>query len=56
MFSFLGIDEEQCHRLVTEGHIYLVKTGRISMAGLNPGNVAYVAEWIDRVVRERANL
>lgn len=56
MFSFLGIDEEQCQRLVTDGHIYLVKTGRISMAGLNPSNVEYVASWIDKVVRERANL
>lgn len=56
MFSFLGIEEDQCQRLVTEGHIYLVKTGRISMAGLNPGNVEYVAGWIDKVVRERANL
>lgn len=56
MFSYLGIDEDMCHRLVTEGHIYLVKTGRISMAGLNPGNVDYVASWIDKVVRERANL
>ncbi|WFD35389.1 aspartate transaminase [Malassezia cuniculi] len=51
MFSFLGINPEQCQRMEDEGHIYLVKTGRISMAGLNPGNIDHVAKWIDRVVR-----
>ena len=56
MFSYLGLDEKQCERLVKEGHIYLVKTSRISMAGLNQNNVQYVASWIDRVVREQSNL
>ena len=56
MFSYLGLDEKQCERLVKEGHIYLVKTSRISMAGLNQNNVKYVASWIDRVVREQSNL
>lgn len=52
MFSFLGISPEQCQRLEDEGHIYLVKSSRISMAGLNPSNLEHVAQWIDRVVRE----
>ena len=52
MFSFLGLNQEQCSRLTDEGHIYLVKTSRISLSGLNPSNVDYVASWIDRVVRE----
>lgn len=51
MFSFLGINPQQCQRMEDEGHIYLVKTGRISMAGLNPSNLDHVAQWIDRVVR-----
>lgn len=52
MFSFLGLNTDQCDRLVKDGHIYLVKTSRISMAGLNPSNVDYVAQWIDQVVRD----
>ncbi|WFC99402.1 aspartate transaminase [Malassezia yamatoensis] len=51
MFSFLGLNRDQCDRLTNEGHIYLVKTSRISVAGLNPDNLDYVASWIDKVVR-----
>lgn len=52
MFSFLGLNADQCERMIRDGHIYLVKTSRISVSGLNPGNVDYVASWIDRMVRE----
>lgn len=51
MFSFTGLKPEQVDRLVNEFHIYLTKNGRISMAGLNTNNVAYVAKSIDAVVR-----
>ncbi|KAE8216226.1 hypothetical protein CF327_g573 [Tilletia walkeri] len=50
MFSFLGLSEAQCARLVNEFHIYLTSNSRISMAGLNTHN--YVARCIDRVVRD----
>ena len=33
-------------------HVYMTKNGRISMAGLNTGNVEYFAKAIDSVVRE----
>ncbi|PKI83856.1 aspartate transaminase [Malassezia vespertilionis] len=56
MFSFLGLDKQQCARLVKEGHIYLVATSRISMAGLNKYNLKLVATWIDRVVRSETKL
>lgn len=56
MFSYLGLNESQCDRLVKEGHIYLMRTGRVSMSGFNPANVEYIAMWIDKVVRERSNL
>jgi len=32
--------------------VYMTKNGRISMAGLNMGNVEYVAEAMNKVVRE----
>jgi len=52
MFSYTGLTAPQCERLQDEFHIYLLKSGRISMAGINESNVAYVAEKIDVVVRE----
>jgi aspartate/tyrosine/aromatic aminotransferase len=52
MFSFTGLSVPQCERLQNEFHVYLLKSGRISMAGLNEGNINYFAEKIDKVVRE----
>lgn len=46
MFSYTGLSVEQCERLTKEFHIYLLKSGRISMAGVNPGNVDYIADAI----------
>jgi len=51
MFSYTGLDLAQVERMVKEFHVYMTKDGRISVAGLNPSNVNYVAESIDRVVR-----
>ena len=51
MFSFLGLSAQACEELTKNGHIYLVKSSRISMAGLNPSNLDHVASWIDKVVR-----
>jgi len=51
MFSYTGLSTAQVERMVEEFHIYMTKDGRISVAGLNPGNVGYVAQCIDNVVR-----
>jgi aspartate aminotransferase len=51
MFSFTGLNETQVAKLRSEGHVYMTKNGRISMAGLNTKNVSYVAEQIDKAVR-----
>lgn len=51
MFTFTGLAKDQVTRMVDEFHIYMTADGRISMAGLNAGNVDYVAECIDKVVR-----
>jgi aspartate aminotransferase len=50
MFSYTGLDNAQVERMVNEFHIYMTKDGRISVAGLNPGNVEYVASCINKVV------
>ena len=52
MFSFTGLDEQQVQTLREKFHVYMTKNGRISMAGLNTGNVDYFAEAVDGVVRE----
>ncbi len=52
MFSFTGLTPGQAVRLKDDFHVYLTKNGRISMAGLNTGNIDYVAKAIDQVVKE----
>lgn len=51
MFSFTGVNPEQSKALTEKAHIYLTANGRISMAGLNSGNVRYFAESLDKAVR-----
>jgi aspartate aminotransferase len=43
MFSYTGLNEKQVE-ILHKKHIYLLKSGRISMAGLNKSNVEYVAK------------
>lgn len=52
MFSFTGLTKGQCELLIKERHIYLLKSGRISMAGLNKGNIDYMVQSMDAVVRQ----
>jgi len=52
MFSFTGLSEKQVGQLRDKWHVYMTKNGRISMAGLNTGNVEYFAKAVDDVVRE----
>ena len=44
MFSYTGLSAAQVDRLREEFGIYLVRSGRICVAGLNESNVAQVAE------------
>jgi len=50
MFSYTGLNQQQCEYLIKEKHIYLLKSGRISMCGVTPGNIDYVAESIHEAV------
>ena len=52
MFSFTGLTEPQVLKIREDAHVYMTKNGRISMAGLNTRNVRYVADAIDKVVKE----
>jgi len=50
MFSYTGLSKAQCKVLLEKHHIYLLSNGRISMAGINTGNVKYLAQCIHEVV------
>ncbi|MFL9921670.1 aspartate/tyrosine/aromatic aminotransferase [Paraburkholderia fungorum] len=50
MFSYTGMTKDQVVRLRNEFAIYLVESGRLCVAGLNDGNVDYVASSIASVV------
>ncbi|KAH8695079.1 putative aspartate transaminase [Talaromyces proteolyticus] len=51
MFSYTGLTLKQVLALKDEFHIYMLKSGRVSISGLSENNVAYVAQSIDNVVR-----
>lgn len=51
MFAFLGITPEQVEALKTKHHVYLTKDGRISVAGITPGNVRHLAESLHDVTK-----
>jgi aspartate aminotransferase len=42
---------EQVDELWEYAHVYLTRDGRISMAGLNEGNIQYFAESLSKVVK-----
>lgn len=50
MFCYTGLTEEQVNKLINDHHIYLTSDGRISMAGVTPQNVAYIARAIHKVI------
>ncbi|GAA5315665.1 MAG: aspartate/tyrosine/aromatic aminotransferase [Candidatus Pelagadaptatus aseana] len=50
MFSFLGLSPEQVGRLKTEHSVYMVDSSRINIAGVNSGNIDYLAEAIRKVL------
>lgn len=51
MFGFLGLTPAQVAHLETAHHVYMANTSRISIAGLNDGNVEYFARALDATVR-----
>jgi aspartate/tyrosine/aromatic aminotransferase len=46
MFSYTGLTTPQCENMINKWHIHMLKNGRISMSGINSGNVEYLAQAI----------
>ncbi len=52
MFAYTGMSGEQVDRLTNEHSIYLTRNGRISVAGLNTGNIERVAAAVHAVTKD----
>ena len=52
MFSFLGVTPEQAETLIRKYSIYLVKSGRINIAGINRTNINYLANSLAELFKE----
>lgn len=50
MFSFLGLSKAQVVKLREQFHVYMVESSRVNVAGINSGNVDYVADSIGAVL------
>ena len=50
MFSFTGLTENEVTQLKEKFSIYIVKSGRINVAGITSGNVKYIAKAITGVI------
>lgn len=53
MFAYTGITKEQVNHIIEEHHVYLLPSGRISIAGLNTSNLERVAQAFDDAVRNQ---
>lgn len=51
MFSYSGISAEHVDRLKREYGIYLLRSGRVNIAGLNHNNLDYVCNAIASIMR-----
>lgn len=51
MFAYTGLTKDQVQAMADKHHIYFTMDGRISIAGLNTNNVAYVANCINDVTK-----
>lgn len=49
MFAYTGLNKDQVNELREKYAIYMTMDGRISIAGLNTGNLPYVAEAFHKV-------
>jgi len=49
MFAFTGMSSDMCDELTSKYSIFLTRDGRISLAGLNGGNIEYVAKAVHDV-------
>ena len=52
MFSFTGLDPDQCDRLKDDYSVYIVRNGRIATPGITTANVEYLARSIHAVTQK----
>ena len=52
MFSYTGLSTAQVAQIRDDWHVYMLPSGRVSMAGLNTENVKYFARAVDDVVKK----
>ncbi|WP_353173374.1 amino acid aminotransferase [Acinetobacter rudis] len=52
MFSYTGLSPEQVDTLRTDYAIYLIRSGRMCVAGLNTHNIDYVAQSMATVIQQ----
>ncbi|MGS0729441.1 aminotransferase class I/II-fold pyridoxal phosphate-dependent enzyme, partial [Shewanella sp. 0m-11] len=50
MFSFSGLNKDQVNRLKEEFGVYIVGSGRISVAGMTKNNMPVICEAIAKVL------
>jgi len=51
MFSYTGLKPEQVEKMTKDYHVYLVKNGRISCAGITTHNVGHLAKAMHEVTK-----
>ena len=56
MFAFTGLNEAQVNQLREKLLIYMTMNGRISIAGLNTGNIKRIAQAFHEVSRVDSKL
>ena len=54
MFAYTGLSTEQVNELREKYAIYMTADGRISIAGLNTGNLDYISEAFHNVTKGKA--
>lgn len=54
MFAYTGMNSDMCDELTSKYSIFLTRDGRISLAGLNDGNIEYVAKAIHDVTNGKS--
>jgi aspartate/tyrosine/aromatic aminotransferase len=53
MFAFTGLDKTMIDNLRERYGIYMTADGRISIAGLNTGNLSYIADAFHSVTKNK---
>lgn len=53
MFAYTGLTTEQVDRLKNEFHIYMTADGRVSLCGLNTGNLEFIADAFHKVSKDQ---